>query len=167
MSVSETLEEFDRAFRDEHRTVRNLLFDLEEAFRERNLDEARELLTEVVETAGPHFRYEEEELYPSLVQVFGKDHIDQILGDHDHAIQAIGRLADIVAGNTLTLEMVEEAVELTRSLLPHVSDCQGLSIMVETLPDRKVREILESRERALEDGADLFTWVETLRNRTP
>ena len=44
-----------------------------------------------------------------------------------------------------------------RSILPHVSDCDGLSIMVERFPDERIRTILETRQRALAADVDLLT----------
>jgi len=44
------------------------LLDLIQAFQDRNLSRARELLGRVAALTGPHFRYEEEALYPALTE---------------------------------------------------------------------------------------------------
>jgi hypothetical protein len=46
-----------------------------------------------------------------------------------------------------------------------VSDCEGLTIMVELLPDASVESIVETREAAREDGLDLLTWAAEVRGR--
>jgi hypothetical protein len=50
-------------------------------------------------------------------------------------------------------------------VLPHVSDCEGLSIMVEVLPETVVQEIVEARERARKDDLDLVDWATEVRKR--
>lgn len=62
---------FVEAFRHEHRVVRDLVCALIGAFEERDPAQARALLRQVVAVAGPHFRYEEESLFPLLVDVVG------------------------------------------------------------------------------------------------
>ena len=58
-----------------------------------------------------------------------------------------------------------EAVRLARTILPHVSDCDGLSIMVERLPAETITDVFAVRERARETGLDLLTWAGTVRER--
>jgi hypothetical protein len=57
----------------------------------------------------------------------------------------------------------EEGVDLVRGILPHVSDCDGLSIMVERLPEDTVDAILDARERCQEAGLDLLRWAREAR----
>lgn len=49
---------FTQVFREEHRQVRDFLLDLIQAFQDRNLPRARELLGRLAALTGPHFRYE-------------------------------------------------------------------------------------------------------------
>ncbi|MBI2819704.1 MAG: hypothetical protein HYX73_06975, partial [Acidobacteria bacterium] len=86
---------------------------------------------------GPHFRYEEEALYPALVAIFEKKYIEKLLADHDRVIGSAGRLVRLAGKDAWNEGEVDEAVELVRDMLPHVSDCDGLSIMVERLPEEK------------------------------
>lgn len=156
---------FTEIFRHEHRKVRDLLFDLIEAFRARDTALARSLLTEIAALTGPHFRYEEESLYPNLVDVFGPEYVRKLLDDHDGAIRTARRLLELAGLSSLTDEQVSEAITGARSILPHVSDCDGLSIMVERLPERQIEGILQTRERALAADVDLLTWSATIRDR--
>lgn len=52
-----------------------------------------------------------------------------------------------------------------RSILPHVSDCDGLSIMVERLPPARVEAIFAARARARAADVDLLRWAAQLRER--
>lgn len=157
--------EFAAVFRDEHRQVRDSLLDLVAAVEAGDLVRARSLLERIAGLTGPHFRYEEDSLYPALVAIFGEEYVQKLLEDHDRAIGAAERLVELAAGDALTGAETAEAVRLTRGILPHVSDCDGLSIMVEVLTDDTVRGIFDSRERSLGEGLDLLTWARGIRGR--
>jgi len=60
---------FAEVFKDEHRTIRDLLFDLVQAFHSRDLPGVHFFVSNLVDLGGPHFRYEEETLYPALLEV--------------------------------------------------------------------------------------------------
>jgi hypothetical protein len=158
-------ERFAAVFREEHRVVRDLLLDLVDACESGNSVRARKVLTEVARITGPHFRYEEETLYPALVPVFGAEYIEKLLGDHDFAIASARRLVELTDGHGLSEEEQTRAVRLTRGILPHVSDCEGLTIMVELFPGPAVESVLDARERAREEGLDLLTWARDVRTR--
>ncbi len=142
------VQEFTDVFRTEHRGVRDLLLDLVEAFRLRDTERVRELVAAVDAATGPHFRYEEESMYPQLVAIFGAEYVAKLLADHDGAIRNVRRLYGLAEHDRLTPRQAERGIALTRQILPHVSDCDGLSIMVETLPDETVDAILATRRDA-------------------
>ncbi len=125
---------------------------------------AGELLGKIAGLTGPHFRYEEETLYPSLVQIFGAEYVDSLIDDHDGAISGARRLVELAGGNLGDTE-VDEARKIIRGILPHVSDCDGLSIMVERLEDQEVAGILANRDSSLAENLDLLTWDDTVRTR--
>lgn len=158
-------DDFSRIFRDEHREVRDALLDLSDAFADRDGDRAEELLGRIAALTGPHFRYEEETMYPSLVQIFGEDYVASLIADHDGAIAGARRLVEL-AGSAFSEAEVDEARGIVRGILPHVSDCDGLSIMVERLDDDEVLAILDRRDRTLDEGLDLLTWDDTIRDHT-
>lgn len=157
--------QFAQVFRNEHRAIRDALFGLIQAFEKKSSMEINSTLTTVATLTGPHFRYEEEALYPSLIGIFGERYIDKLLSDHDRAIRAAKRISALAGSNHQTNEQVSEAVVLIRGILPHVSDCEGLSIMTETLPPRELAAILKARERATQQGLDLLTWSSEMRDR--
>jgi hypothetical protein len=157
-------EQFTTMFRDEHRQVRDALLELGDAFTARDAAAARSLLGHIAELTGPHFRYEEETMYPLLVQIFGAEYIDSLIDDHDVAIAGSRRLVELVEGSYEPAE-IEEAHRVIRKILPHVSDCDGLSIMVEKLRDDEVDAIFAKRDETLAAGLDLLTWDSTVRTR--
>jgi hypothetical protein len=158
-------EQFTQIFRDEHRQIRDVFLELIEAFRVRDKARIGSLLEQAATYTGPHFRYEEESLYPALVEIFGQEYIEKLLRDHDRAIGAAQRLIELAGTEPLQDEDISEATRLIRSILPHVSDCDGLSIMVERLPEGKVQTILETRDRSRQAGLNLLQWTEQVRNR--
>ncbi|MDE3097465.1 MAG: hemerythrin domain-containing protein [Chloroflexota bacterium] len=158
-------EEFNRTFREEHRAVRDALLDLVDAFRAGDLARARQLLERIAALAGPHFRYEEESLYPALVAIFGKEYVVKLLEDHDGAIATSRTLVGLAQRPSLSQQETNDAIRLVRTMLPHVSDCDGLSIMVERLDEPKVQQVLHTREQSLAAGLDLFAWADGVRRR--
>ncbi len=160
-------DQFSTEFRQEHRAVRDRLLDLVGAFGDRNLPATRSLLTEIAGLTGPHFRYEEESLYPDLVAIFGPDYVDQLLRDHDRAIDNARRLVALVGQDELSADDVAEGVHLARAILPHVSDCDGLSIMVEKFTDAQIQAVFDTRQRSLAEGLSLLDWASTIRQRQP
>jgi hypothetical protein len=158
-------DQFALLFRDEHRKIRDSLLDLIEAFRSREKPRIEALLQQTAVYTGPHFRYEEEALYPALVEIFGPEYVQELLGDHDRAIASARKLVEIAAKEPLSDRDAAEAISLVRTVLPHVSDCDGLSIMVERLPETRVQAVLDAREASRRVGLNLFQWVEQVRPR--
>lgn len=158
-------EQFTQIFRDEHRQIRDVLLELIEAFQSHDKARVQVLLDQTAAYTGPHFRYEEESLYPALVEIFGQGYIEELLRDHDRAIGTAQRLLELAGKESILDEDAAEATRLIRSILPHVSDCDGLSIMVERLPDEKVQTILDTRDRSRQAGLNLLQWTEQVRNR--
>ena len=158
-------ERFATTFREEHRIIRDLLLNLVDAYAELDARRAGSLLAEVAQVTGPHFRYEEESLYPALVPVFGPEYIEKLLADHDFAIASARRLVELTDDGALDSAAAAEAVQLTRGILPHVSDCEGLTIMAELFSDADLDSVLEARAAAREAGLDLLTWAAEVRPR--
>ncbi len=158
-------DQFTQMFREEHRSVRDVLLDLIQAFQERDRARIQDLLTQTAALAGPHFRYEEEALYPGLVEILGEEYIQKLLRDHDLAIGIAKKLVEMAGKELLTDDDVAMAVRFVRSILPHVSDCDGLSIMVERLPEEKVEAVFASRDHARGENLNLLEWADGVRRR--
>jgi len=103
-----SIETFARTFRDEHRLVRDTLLDLIHAFQDRDRERIQDLMNKTAEYTGPHFRYEEEALYPGLVGLYGESYIESLLEDHDGAIASARRLVELAGQPELTDADVQE-----------------------------------------------------------
>lgn len=158
-------EYFFTEFRNEHRIIRDLILDMITAFLEKNVNKAGKLLGNLNTIAGPHFRFEEEALYPSLIPILGEGYINKLFTDHDLAIARAGKLKQLVGKDNFLEEEYTEGMNLLRALLPHVSDCEGLTIMVEKLEPQKVSYIIDCMEYARDKNLNLLNWASTERNR--
>lgn len=158
-------EKFTSIFREEHRQVRDLLLGLASAAKDRNKARFQTLLGELAGLTGPHFRYEEESLYPELTAFFTDEYVEKLYGDHDMAIRSAKKLVELAAKDNLSDDDVQTAVRILQSIMPHVTDCDGLSILIETLPDEKLQKILDTRDRAGARGLDLLAWADSERER--
>ncbi len=156
---------FFTQFRNEHRIIRDLLLDMITSFLEKDMQKAGDLLGELNKMAGPHFRYEEEALYPSLVSIFGEHYINKLLTDHDLAIARAEKLKSLIEKTNPLEEDYLECLDLVRALLPHISDCEGLTIMVEKLPESKVDFIIQAMDSALTKNVPLLEWAANTRGR--
>ncbi|HEX7124819.1 MAG TPA: hemerythrin domain-containing protein [Thermodesulfobacteriota bacterium] len=158
-------EHFLRVFHEDHRALRDELLDLVEALRARDGAAVRSRLDRIAADTGPHFRYEEEALYPALVEILGPEPMEDLFGDHDRFIGVAGSLAALAARSVLSDEDAAYGIRLARSVLPHVSRCGGLAILVEALSNETVRAVLGARAYARADGLDLFDWAMRVRRR--
>ncbi|MGH7932428.1 MAG: hemerythrin domain-containing protein [Candidatus Binataceae bacterium] len=158
--------QFAEVFKNEHRAIRDSLLNLIQAFRNRDVSKVNYFLTQAAALAGPHFRYEEEAFYPALIDVLDEEQVRKLISDHDRAIDAARNLARLAARNELTEQDAQSGAKYTRSLLPHVFECDGLSIMAELLPEEAMRQVLDSRDHSRGANLDLLRWANTARSHT-
>jgi hypothetical protein len=151
-------------FKADHRRIRDLLLDLAAALRARDLPQARRLLGTLNEVAGPHFRFEEESLYPAL-RPFFSSYVDKLYRDHDGAIETARRLVELVSREQLSEEEAEEGARAAQSLLIHVSDCDGLAVIMERMPEQDIQHIAERIAAARAENLPLLQWAEQVRTR--
>lgn len=160
------MQEFTEVFRAEHRDVRDLLLDLVDAFEDGDVERARALVRAVDAATGPHVRYEEEAMYPQLAGIFGATYVDALLAANDAVIRDVQGLYALARHDVLDPGRRARGMRLARRVLCHLSGCDGLSIMVETLPDERVAGILAARRSARAAGLRLLGWAATSRRRT-
>lgn len=152
-----------RVFREDHRTVRNLVLKLSRSFADGDLPQARDTLGELNRVAGPHFRFEEAGMYDLLRPFYPPEYVDSLLGDHDGAIERAKRLANLVGNEELSEEEGQQAAIDTLGFMPHVTDCEGLTVLLETLEPAALDKIAQDIERARKDGWTLLDWAENHR----
>lgn len=153
-------EEFEEQFQDEHQTILTTVKELVEKLRNHAAPDISEEVDELNKLLGPHFRYEEEALYPSLREEYGRIYVKRLYDSHEGTIHTLRTLKEGEDGSLNTNEALDA---IYGWLLPHVSDCEGLSIMVGQIPGEDLDEIAEARERAHEEELDLLAWAEEVR----
>jgi len=158
-------EEFTEIFRDEHRRMRDMLLGLIEAFQAGDSEAIRTGIEEMAAHAGPHFFYEQETLYPALADLFGEDYVNKLLVEHDSALDTALELAALAEREEIDEEASRLGLELARQLLPHVSERDGLSVMVEVLEAPTVKKIREAQEKAGKSGTTLSKVAEHRKRR--
>ena len=158
-------DQFIETYREEHRAFRDQLLELIQAFKDRDKRRIKSLLDRVVETIGPHMRCEEEALYPALTEFFLDAHIEHLMIEHDQLIATIRTLIQMRNRKPLSDDDVRVAELYIRSLLTHVADCDGLLILVERLPEEKMRKVLRNHRRARREGLDLLRYASEARGR--
>lgn len=158
---------FAALFRDEHRETRDILFGLIERFRDGHDRATRPLIARLRQIAGPHFCYEEKALYPTLLshELIHDAYFNHLMGEHDRGVAVIRKLVQVVDHHNLSEDDRRIASMYAYCILPHVTECDGLSLLVERLPEKEVEAILNRREQARREVADLLDWAAGPRDR--
>ncbi|MBI2287628.1 MAG: hemerythrin domain-containing protein [Chloroflexi bacterium] len=151
-------------FREDHRKVRDGLLDLAKAAEAGDVTKARNILGQIDTLVGPHFRYEEENLYPALKEFLG-DYVDSLIEEHGGAIATAKVAAKVLSQSSISKEEGREVAKAARALLVHVSNCDGLNILAERFSPKKLDELGKAYAQARVAGVPLLRWADTIRKR--
>lgn len=151
-------------FREDHRKVRDGLLEMIEALQLKNVLKARGILGNLNTLVGPHFRYEEETLYPTLRKFLG-EYVDQLIKEHDGVINTARACAELLQKENLNEKESQEAANAARALLIHVSNCDGLAILSERLSKKELEDLGNKFAQARKQGVALLDWAENIRNK--
>lgn len=151
-------------FREDHRKVRDALLGIASALEQRDVLKAREILNGLNTLVGPHFRYEEEALYPAMKQFLG-EYVDQLIEEHDGVIKTAKDCAQLLSKDSLSDQEANEAIKAARSLLVHVSNCDGLGILIERLTSQELSSMAEKYSQVRKEGVPLLEWADTIRKK--
>ncbi|MDO8472716.1 MAG: hemerythrin domain-containing protein [Dehalococcoidia bacterium] len=149
-------------FREDHRKVRDGLLVLAAAAEAGDMETARKTLGAIDTLVGPHFRYEEEALYPALREFLG-EYVDQLVAEHNGVVATAKVAAELLSKPTLTKEEGHAVAKAARSLLVHVSNCDGLNILAERFSHEKLAALGRKYQKARKAGVGLLKWADTIR----
>ncbi len=151
-------------FREDHRKVRDRLLDLADAAEAGDVTKARDILWQIDTIIGPHFLYEEETLYPAMIEFLG-DYVDSLIEVHYGAIDTAKTAAKVLSQSSLSQEEGKAVAKAARALLVHVSNCDGLNILAERFSQEKLDKLGEAFAQSRAAGVPLLRWADTIRNR--
>jgi hypothetical protein len=151
------VDQFTEVFRDEHRQMRDMLLGLIDAFQSSDSERVRQGIEEMTAHAAPHFQYEQQALYPALADVHGDSYVEKLLAEHGQALEAALQLAELAEQEELDEEALEYGLDLVRQLLPHVSDRDGLAVMVEVLEPAAIEKIHKAQKESNKRRVSLAT----------
>jgi len=161
-------QEFITTFTDEHRQLRDVLLDLIDAFEKQDQARALEAIVEMEALAGPHFFYEQEELYPALAEEHGDEQIETLLEEHAQAVEAACQLTELAAQEALDEEAAQYGADLARQLLPHVSENDELAVMVGVLAPQIIKKLHKAHKASKKQkGATLAGLAKRAKTKAP
>lgn len=163
----------EQELQDDHKKALDAIFDLLKAIEGRDAPKARETMGIIDMASGPHWRWEEEALYPALRQ-FSDELVDGLLKEHDDYIDAVAELTSrfkkkglsgLLRGQGLSAGDWARARELTQTLIYHLATCDGLLMWIEILGEEDELTIRQAIFSARRDGIPLLEWARKLRQR--
>lgn len=113
-------------------------------------------LRDLNERIGPHFRYEEDSLYPKMRKCLGDERVNEMLNAHDGAVEGAKRLLEITGDENISEDEAEEGAEITRAMMTHVQDCDGLGVLREKLDERGLKQEFDTLEEYKEEAIPLW-----------
>lgn len=153
-------------FKKDHARVRDLLLEMITALKDLNAQRSLEILIELDKLGGPHFRFEEEVLYPMLKKFYGEEYYEYLLSAHDKVIRAAKRLAEVLGKGEISPSESEELIRLIRrDIMPHPIECEGLVLLAEKLSSEELEEVAKSIVETRTEGIPLLEWASKIRER--
>ena len=154
----ETREKFLKAFKHEHQEILNRLIELREAMGNGDVAAARRLVGELDSILGPHFRVEEEALYPMLSPWLGEQNVKNLLEEHRGAVAAVHELKRNVGDPEWLRANGAKVLGYLNGFFMHVTACDGLSIIVERFTDEQKQALGEALDRVWAEALPLTVW---------
>jgi hypothetical protein len=149
---------FLETFKQEHQTILDGLLDLRGAIRQRDAARAQELVRALDQVMGPHFRVEEEALYPMLTDYLGTENVRNLLDEHRGAIAAMHLFKQHMGDPAWLQAQGPEALKMLEGFFMHVTSCDGLSIIIERFSDTQKIELAEHLDRVQAEPLPLTEW---------
>lgn len=149
----------------EHDSILNILSKISCSLMTEQLDELKNLLNRFDEEAGPHFRFDEEAVYPSLVDVYYPGYISKLYTDHDLAIARFNQLKHLFAKPEPNASDFYDGIRQARMISQYITSCDILPIGHIPLNDQQIKKISSIHKRAKTENLSLICWSDTVRKR--
>jgi hypothetical protein len=145
-------------FHTDHTKVVQALLDLRDAIETRDLLRVRTTLDGANRLVGPHFKFEERYLYPSLLPFLGEARMQKLFNEHDGVFRAVGNLVGLAAKDSWTPAEAASAAANLEMIWEHPVTCDGLSLYIERLPADAQSSLLERMEEMRREGTTLLDY---------
>jgi uncharacterized protein Yka (UPF0111/DUF47 family) len=150
----------------DHKMVRDNLLSMIDAIRRNDSTKAFELLINLDKLGGPHFRAEEETMYPAMKRFYGEDYYERLLQEHDSVINAAKKIAETLGKGKLSPEDIKNLVTILQNeIMPHPITCSGLEILMERLNQEDLDKIAKNLLTARKEDIPLLEWADNMRER--
>ena len=145
-------------FHGDHQKVVGALFDLRMAIATRDITRIREILGAAETLVGPHFKFEELYLYPSLERFLGEASVKRLLTEHDGVFRSVARIAQLAQKERWSDTDAQSAQANLELVYEHPIACDGLSLWIERLSAEEQQELLDKLQEMRKQGTKLFEY---------
>ena len=149
----------------EHSAIREMLMELNSALILEDIEQCKILLPKIDEMTGPHFRYEEEALFPAMVNIYYPGYINKLYTDHDLTIARINQLRNLFNQDCFTEMDFTSAIRHLGMIDHYITNCETLPTNDMQFDDTQIRQICNTRKKSLDENLSLVDWSDTIRNR--
>lgn len=151
-------------FHADHQKVVGALFELRQAIAARDVARVRSILNAAEDLVGPHFKFEERFLYPSLERFLGEISVKRLLNEHDGVFRSVGRIAQLAQKDAWSDADAASAQANLELIYEHPIACDGLSLWMERFPAEEQQDLLEKMQEVRRQGTSLSEYYRERQN---
>ncbi len=153
---------FLEAFKEDHKIILDKLLNLKDAVKRKETKDAENLVKFLDNIMGPHFRVEEEALYPMLTEYFGEDNVERLLEEHTMATEAMNEFKHNIGSEQYMREHGEDTLKKLQGFFLHVTSCDGLSIIIEKFSDDQKNNLDAHLTKVRDEAIPLTVWKQQI-----
>ena len=152
-------------FHADHAKVVQAFMHLREAIQQQNPAEVMTTLSEANKMVGPHFKFEENFLYPSLEEFLGAAGVQRLVAEHDGVFRGVAALLDLATKKNWNDSDAHTATAYLDLIWEHPITCDGLSLYIERLPEQVQNALFNQMEKLRREGTTLLDYRSVIRKR--
>jgi len=115
-----------RIFQQDHGRLGEQLFRLRTALKQKDIEAAQVIVTEIDELSGAHIAFEEFNFYPALRKFLSEDEVFRMYLEHSDGLDLILNIQGWDADNPPNSESFDAALDHLKIMEHHVADCGDL-----------------------------------------
>jgi RND superfamily putative drug exporter len=150
--VASPIERLSHVSHAEHRQLLDLLVEIELASESRRAERVVALAGQLRRLAEPHFRYEQQALFPQLVDPLGAEYVRGLYTAQEGVFEALGRIESLAESDSSPRSAAAETRRLVRSARSSLITCDAAAEVLERGPAESADRVLAARELALAEA---------------